>query len=64
MSTWSGRGALWDGETCQLVGRQGKDAEQEMAGYLRVPPDTNMECNPFPLEFGLPSSVPPLDQRR
>ena len=42
MSTWSGGAALWGGETYQLVGRQGKDAEHEIAGNLRVPPDTNM----------------------
>ena len=49
--------ALWGGETYQLVDRQGKDTEHEMAGDLRVSPDADMA----PAELVLEAGVGPLD---
>ncbi len=51
------RSALWDGETYQLVSRQGQDADHEMAGDLGISTDADMAPATLILEAG----VGPLD---
>ncbi len=49
--------ALWDGETYQLVSRQGQDADHEMAGDLGMSTDADMA----PAKLILEAGVGPLD---
>ena len=51
------RSALWDGETYQLVSRQGQDADHEMAGDPGMSTDADMAPATLILEAG----VGPLD---
>ena len=48
--------ALWDGETYQLVSRQGQDAEHEMAGDLGISTDADMAPAKLILEAGVAAS--------
>ncbi len=57
MLAWSVGAAPWGGETYQLVGRQGKDTEHEMAGDLGMSAYPDMA----PAELVLEAGVGPLD---